>query len=215
MPDRFPLIPIRDIVVLPYMIVPLWIARSKSILAVEKAMAGSKKVLLAAQKNAHIEDPTPEDIYEVGTVGEILQVVKNPDGSIKILVEGTDRARIIKYVNTKEIFEVKTEKVKELSEKTPEIEALMRTVIKLFKKYGELNSKIPKEFLSSINNINQPGRLVDVIASHLTVKMEDKQQILESFQHEDRLKKIIEILMGEVEILGVEKKIQGQVRTDW
>lgn len=211
MPDRFPLIPIRDIVVLPYMIVPLWIARSKSILAVEKAMAGSKKVLLAAQKNAHIEDPTPEDIYEVGTVGEILQVVKNPDGSIKILVEGTDRARIIKYVNTKEIFEVKTEKVKELSEKTPEIEALMRTVIKLFKKYGELNSKIPKEFLSSINNINQPGRLVDVIASHLTVKMEDKQQILESFQHEDRLKKIIEILMGEVEILGVEKKIQGQV----
>jgi len=211
LPDRFPLIPIRDIVVLPYMIVPLWIARSKSILAVEKAMAGSKKVLLAAQKNAHIEDPTPEDIYEVGTVGEILQVVKNPDGSIKILVEGTDRARIIKYVNTKEIFEVKTEKVKELSEKTPEIEALMRTVIKLFKKYGELNSKIPKEFLSSINNINQPGRLVDVIASHLTVKMEDKQQILESFQHEDRLKKIIEILMGEVEILGVEKKIQGQV----
>ena len=211
MPDRFPLIPIRDIVVFPYMIVPLWIARSRSILAVEKAMAGSKKVLLAAQKNAHIEDPIPEDIYEVGTVGEILQVVKNPDGSIKILVEGTDRARIIKYVNTKEIFKVKAEKVKELSEKTPEIEALMRTVIKLFQKYGELNSKIPKEFLSSINDINQPGRLVDVIASHLTVKMEDKQQILESFQHEDRLKKIIEILMGEVEILGVEKKIQGQV----
>jgi len=197
--------------VLPHMIVPLWIARNKSILAVEKAMASSKKVLLVAQKNAHIENPIPEDIYEVGTIGEILQVVKNPDGSIKILVEGIDRARIIKYVNTKEIFEVKTEKRKELSAKTPEIEALMRTVIKLFQKYGELNPKIPREFLSSINDLNQPGRLVDVIASHLTVKIEAKQQILESFQHEDRLKKIIEILMGEVEILGVEKKIQGQV----
>lgn len=211
MPDRFPLIPIRDIVVLPYMIVPLWIARSKSILAVEKAMAGSKKVLLVAQKNAHTEDPNPEDIYEVGTIGEILQVVKNPDGSIKVLIEGTNRAKIIRYVNTRGIFEVKTEKIKEPSEKTPEIEALMRTVIKLFQKYGELNPKIPREFLSSINDLNQPGRLADVIASHVRVKMEAKQQILESFQHEDRLKKIIEILMGEVEILGVEKKIQGRV----
>ncbi|MFH1904187.1 MAG: endopeptidase La [bacterium] len=211
MPDRFPLIPIRDIVVLPYMIVPLWIARSKSILAVEKAMAGSKKVLLVAQKNAHIEDPNPEDIYEVGTIGEILQVVKNPDGSIKVLIEGTNRAKIIRYVNTRGIFEVKTEKIKEPSEKTPEIEALMRTVIKLFQKYGELNPKIPREFLGSLNDLNQPGRLVDVIASHIAVKMEAKQQILESFQHEDRLRKIIEILMGEVEILGVEKKIQGRV----
>ncbi|MBU0478869.1 endopeptidase La [bacterium] len=193
------------------MIVPLWIARSKSILAVEKAMAGSKKVLLVAQKNAHTEDPNPEDIYEVGTIGEILQVVKNPDGSIKVLIEGTNRAKIIRYVNTRGIFEVKTEKIKEPSEKTPEIEALMRTVIKLFQKYGELNPKIPREFLSSINDLNQPGRLADVIASHVRVKMEAKQQILESFQHEDRLKKIIEILMGEVEILGVEKKIQGRV----
>jgi len=211
LPDRFPLIPIRDIVVLPYMIVPLWIARNKSILAVEKAMAGSKKVFLSAQKNAHIEDPNPEDIYEVGTIGEILQVVKNPDGSIKILVEGANRARILKYVNTKEIFEVKTENVKKLSEKTPEIKALMRTVIKLFQKYGELSPKIPREFLSSINDIKQPGRLVDIIASHIAVKTEAKQQILESFQYEDRLKKIIEILMGEVEILGVEKKIHGRV----
>jgi len=193
------------------MIVPLWIARNKSILAVEKAMAGSKKVFLSAQKNAHIEDPNPEDIYEVGTIGEILQVVKNPDGSIKILVEGANRARILKYVNTKEIFEVKTENVKKLSEKTPEIKALMRTVIKLFQKYGELSPKIPREFLSSINDIKQPGRLVDIIASHIAVKTEAKQQILESFQYEDRLKKIIEILMGEVEILGVEKKIHGRV----
>ena len=211
MPDRFPLIPIRDIVVLPYMIVPLWIARSKSILAVEEAMAGSKKVLLAAQKNALIDDPNPEDIYEVGTIGEILQVVKNPDGSIKILIEGTDRAKIVRYVNTRRIFEVKTENVKEPSEKTPEIEALIRTVKKLFQKYGELNPRIPREFLSSINDLNQPGRLADVIASHIRVKMEAKQQILESFQHEDRLKKIIEILVGEVEILDVEKKIQGRV----
>lgn len=211
MPDRFPLIPIRDIVVLPYMIVPLWIARSKSILAVEEAMAGSKKVLLAAQKNALIDDPNPEDIYEVGTIGEILQVVKNPDGSIKILIEGTDRAKIVRYVNTRRIFEVKTEKVKEPSEKTPEIEALIRTVKKLFQKYGELNPRIPKEFLSSINDLNQPGRLADVIASHIRVKIEAKQQILESFKHEDRLKKIIEILVGEVEILDVEKKIQGRV----
>jgi len=211
LPDRFPLIPIRDIVVLPYMIVPLWIARSKSILAVEKAMAGSKKVLLVTQKNALIEDPIPEDIYKVGTIGEILQVVKNQDGSIKILVEGTGRAKIIKYVNTRGIFEVKAEKVKDSSDKTPEIEALMRTVKKIFQKYGELNSKIPGEFLSSINSFNQPGRLVDVIASHIKVKAETKQQILESFQHEDRLKKIIEILAGEIEILGVEKKIQGRV----
>ncbi|MCK5594633.1 endopeptidase La, partial [bacterium] len=211
MPDRFPLIPIRDIVVLPYMIVPLWIARSRSILAVEKAMAGSKKVLLVAQKNALTEDPIPEDMYEVGTVAEILQVAKNQDGSIKILIEGMDRARIIKYVNTRGIFEVKAERVKESSKKTPEIEALMRTVKKIFQKYGELSPKIPGEFLNSINSFNQPGKLVDVIASHIKVKTEIKQQILESFHHEDRLKKMIEILAGEIEILGVEKKIQGRV----
>ncbi len=196
---------------LPYMIVPLWIARSRSILAVEKAMAGSKKVLLVAQKNALTEDPIPEDMYEVGTVAEILQVAKNQDGSIKILIEGMDRARIIKYVNTRGIFEVKAERVKESSKKTPEIEALMRTVKKIFQKYGELSPKIPGEFLNSINSFNQPGKLVDVIASHIKVKTEIKQQILESFHHEDRLKKMIEILAGEIEILGVEKKIQGRV----
>ncbi len=193
------------------MIVPLWIARSRSILAVEKAMAGQKKILLAAQKNASIEDPIPKDIYDVGTVGEILQVVKNSDGSIKILIEGIGRAKIIKYVNTRGIFEVKAEKVKESSKKTPEIEALMRTVKKIFQQYGELSSKIPVEFLSSISSFNQPDKLVDVIASHIKVKTEAKQKILESFHHEDRLKKIIEILAGEIEILGVEKKIQGRV----
>ena len=164
-----------------------------------------------AQKNALTEDPIPEDMYEVGTVAEILQVAKNQDGSIKILIEGMDRARIIKYVNTRGIFEVKAERVKESSKKTPEIEALMRTVKKIFQKYGELSPKIPGEFLNSINSFNQPGKLVDVIASHIKVKTEIKQQILESFHHEDRLKKMIEILAGEIEILGVEKKIQGRV----
>jgi len=208
----YPLLPLRDVVVFPYMVVPLFVGRKKSIRSIEEAMLKDRKIILCAQKNAKTDDPTVDDLYTTGTVAEILQLLKLPDGILKILVEGTTRVRIDKFTKDDDCFEVEVGEVVIADEKTVELQALMRNVISLFEQYVKLNKKIPLEVIMVANNVEEPGRLADIITAHLTLKVEEKQEILEAFEPRARLEKIATILNRELEIMMVEKKIRGQVR---
>jgi len=207
-----PLLPLRDVVVFPYMVVPLFVGRKKSIRGIEEAMLKDRKIILCAQKQAKTDDPAVEDLYETGTIGEILQLLKLPDGILKILVEGTTRVRIHGFSKIDDFFEVEISEVVTSDEKTIELQALMRNVINLFEQYVKLNKKIPLEVIMVANNVEEPGRLADIITAHLTLKVEEKQEILEAFEPKGRLEKIATILNRELEIMMVEKKIRGQVR---
>ncbi len=211
-PDKIPLLAVRDITVFPHMVVPLSVGRQKSIKALDEAMAHGRIILLASQKHAVIEEPSIDDIYDVGTVVEILQLLKVGDGTIKLFVEGIARVKIVEYLKTQEYFEVKIKPMKEILDITPDLEALMRNVISQFEEYVKLNRKISFETVMSLNNINDPHRLVDVICAHLTVKIQDKQEILATFSAYKRLEKLSVILSSENEILAIERKIQGRVR---
>lgn len=208
----FPLLPLRDVVVFPYMVVPLFVGRKKSIRSIEEAMMKDRKIILCAQKVAKTDDPSVEDLYTTGTVAEILQLLKLPDGILKILVEGTTRVRIDKFTKDDDCFEVEAAEVVIADEKTVELQALMRNVISLFEQYVKLNKKIPLEVIMVANNVEEPGRLADIITAHLQLKVEEKQEILEAFEPRARLEKIATILNRELEIMMVEKKIRGQVR---
>jgi ATP-dependent Lon protease len=210
--ETFPLLPLRDVVVFPYMVVPLFVGRKKSIRAIEEAMLKNRKIVLCSQKQAKTDDPNLEDLYETGTVAEILQLLKLPDGILKILVEGTTRVKIKEFKQTDELFEVVAEKVTSEDKKTIELQALMRNVINLFEQYVKLNKKIPLEVIMVANNVEEPGRLADIITAHLNLKVEEKQEVLEAFVPRQRLEKIAAILNRELEIMMVEKKIRGQVR---
>ncbi|MBF0547823.1 MAG: endopeptidase La [Candidatus Riflebacteria bacterium] len=207
-----PLLPLRDVVVFPFMVVPLFVGRKKSIRSIEEAMLKDRKIILCAQKQAKTDDPNVEELYNTGTVAEILQLLKLPDGILKILVEGTTRVRIKKFGKTEDFFEVEAEEVLVVDEKNIEMQALMRNVIGLFEQYVKLNKKIPLEVIMVANNVEEPGRLADIITAHLTLKVEEKQEILEAFEPKIRLNKIATILNRELEIMMVEKKIRGQVR---
>ncbi|HEY9069750.1 MAG TPA: endopeptidase La [Candidatus Ozemobacteraceae bacterium] len=208
----YPLLPLRDVVVFPYMVVPLFVGRKKSIRSIEEAMMKDRKIILCAQKNPKTDDPSVDDLYMTGTVAEILQLLKLPDGILKILVEGTTRVRIDKFLKEDDCFEVDVAEVTIADEKTVELQALMRNVISLFEQYVKLNKKIPLEVIMVANNVEEPGRLADIITAHLTLKVEEKQEILEAFEPRARLEKIATILNRELEIMMVEKKIRGQVR---
>ncbi len=210
--EIFPLLPLRDVVVFPYMVVPLFVGRKKSIRAIEEAMLKNRKIVLCSQKQAKTDDPEVEDLYETGTVAEILQLLKLPDGILKILVEGTTRVKIQKFTKIDEFFEVEAERVGSEDRKTIELQALMRNVISLFEQYVKLNKKIPLEVIMVANNVEEPGRLADIITAHLNLKVDEKQEILEAFVPRARLEKIASILNRELEIMMVEKKIRGQVR---
>lgn len=207
-----PLLPLRDVVVFPYMVVPLFVGRKKSIRSIEEAMMKDRKIVLCAQKLAKTDDPSVDELYETGTVAEILQLLKLPDGILKILVEGTTRVKITEFAKTEEFFEVEIADVVSQEEKNVEVQALMRNVISLFEQYVKLNKKIPLEVIMVANNVEEPGRLADIITAHLTLKVEEKQEILEAFEPRARLEKIATILNRELEIMMVEKKIRGQVR---
>ncbi len=208
-----PLLPLRDIIVFPHMVVPLFVGREKSINALEQAMGQDKEILLAAQKKAKTNDPTPDDIFPVGTVGVIIQLLRLPDGTVKVLVEGKKRARIRKFVPHDDFFLCEVETVDELSTASVEVEALMRSVQSTFETYVKLNKRIAPEMLMQVQTIDDPARLADTIVVHLTaVKLQDKQEILETTDPAKRLERLFELMNAEIEILQVEKKIRSRVK---
>ncbi len=211
-PKLVPLLPLRDIIVFPYMVVPLFVGREKSINALEEAMNTEKDILLVAQTNAKTNDPKPEDIYKVGTLGTIIQLLRLPDGTVKVLVEGRKRARVNRYLTNESFFMVEAEEIHESHEITVESEALMRSVKATFETYVKLNKRIPPEMLASVAVIDDPARLADTIVAHLTLKLTDKQKILELESPAERLEKLFELMQGEIEILQVEKKIRTRVK---
>lgn len=206
-----PLLPLRDIIVFPHMVVPLFVGREKSINALEEAMAHNRQILLSAQKRAKTNDPRPEDIFSVGTLGTIIQLLKLPDGTVKVLVEGKKRVRILKFLTQEGFFQVEVEEIIESCTATQEIEALIRTIRTTFEAYVKLNKKIPPDMLASTASIDEPGRLADTIVAHLSLKLHDKQQILE-IEPEQRLEKLLELMQEEIEILRVERKIRSRVK---
>ena len=213
-PERIqlPLLPLRDVVVFPHMVIPLFVGRPKSIKALETAMEAGKSIMLVAQKTASKDEPSAEDIYEIGCVSNILQMLKLPDGTVKVLVEGAQRARI------HQIEELETHFVCELTPVTPdteqnaELEAMRRAIVQQFDQYVKLNKKIPPEILTSLAGIDEAGRLADTIAAHLPLKLEQKQAVLEMFKVAERLEHLLTQLETELDILQVEKRIRGRVK---
>jgi ATP-dependent Lon protease len=209
---RVPLLPLRDIIVFPHMVVPLFVGRQKSIRALEEAMNKQKYILLAAQKDAKTNDPAEDDIYRVGTLGTVVQLLRLPDGTVKVLVEGKRRARAIKYLTNAEYFLVEAEPIEEPYDKTTEVEALIRSVNSTFENYVKLNKKIPPEMIMSVSSIDEPSRLADTIVAHLGIKLEDKQALLELINPSERLEKVLGFMRSEIEILEVEKRIRTRVK---
>ena len=208
-----PLLPLRDIIVFPHMVVPLFVGREKSINALEEAMGGDKEILLAAQRKAKTNDPTPQDIFEMGTIGTIIQLLRLPDGTVKVLVEGKQRARIERFVPNEEFFLCEVEQVDELSQSSVEVEALMRSVQTTFESYVKLNKRIPPEMLMTVQTIDDAARLADTIVVHLSsIKLNDRQEILETTDPIKRLERLYELMNAEIEILQVEKKIRSRVK---
>ncbi len=208
----FPVLPLRDIVVFPHMIVPLFVGREKSVRALEDVMKDDKQILLVTQKNAAEDDPTASDIYTVGTVGTVLQLLKLPDGTVKVLVEGVQRARILRFTENAEFFQAEAELLDEEEGDTQELDALMRTVVGQFEQYIKLNKKIPPEVLVSVNQIDEPSKLVDTIASHLSLKIHDKQELLETDSIAARLERVYGFMESEIGVLQVEKRIRSRVK---
>ncbi|PIE17947.1 MAG: endopeptidase La [Proteobacteria bacterium] len=207
-----PLLPLRDIIVFPYMVVPLFVGRDKSIAALEQAMQGDKEILLSAQKKAKTNDPTPDDIFKVGTLGTIIQLLRLPDGTIKVLVEGKQRARIRRFIPNDDYFLCEVEDIAEKRDSSVEVEALMRQIQSTFESYVKLNKRIPPEMLMSVSTIDEPARLADTIVAHLSLKLNDKQSILEIDDPVKRLERLYELMQAEIEILLVEKKIRTRVK---
>ena len=207
-----PVLPLRDVVVYPHMVIPLFVGRQKSIHALEKAMNAGKRILLVAQKSADIDDPQPSDLYEVGTLATILQLLKLPDGTVKVLVEGGDRARVDRIV----VGDYFSAEITLLSEDDRhderEIDVFVRSIIAQFEQYVKLNKKVPPEVLTSLNGIDEPGRLADTVAAHMALKLSEKQRILENQDVRDRLEQVLGIIEGEIDMLQIERRIRGRVK---
>ncbi len=207
-----PVLPLRDIVVFPHMIVPLFVGREKSVRALEEVTKEDKQILLVTQKDAAQDDPTTEDIYQVGTIGTVLQLLKLPDDTVKVLVEGTARARIIRYTDKEAFFEAEAEVFTDEVPDAKEVEALARTVVSQFEQYIKLNKKVPPEVLVSVNQIEDPSKLADTVASHLGLKIPDKQELLEIHSVAERLERIYAFMEAEIGVLQVEKRIRSRVK---
>jgi ATP-dependent Lon protease len=208
----YPVLPLRDIVVFPHMIVPLFVGREKSVRALEDVMKDDKQILLVTQKNASQDDPTPADIYSVGTIGTVLQLLKLPDGTVKVLVEGGQRAAITRFSENDDFFQAHAELIDEKAGEAQELEALSRAVVSQFEQYIKLNKKIPPEVLVSINQIDEAGKLADTVASHLALKIPEKQQLLETATVGERLERVYAFMEGEIGVLQVEKRIRNRVK---
>src|SRR6476659_3214031 len=209
---RLPLLPLMDIIVFPHMVVPLFVGRDKSLSALEEAMAGDKQILLAAQRRAKTDEPNEEDIFEIGTVGHIIQLLRFPKGPVKVLVEGRARARIRGFAQSEPFFVCDVDDVEEPEEDASEIAALMRSVQDVFEDYVKLNTRIPPEMLVSVLTIAEPGRLADTIVAHVALKLKDKQELLETPSPSRRLERLGELMQGEIEIRQVEKKLRSRVK---
>ncbi len=207
-----PVLPLRDIVVFPHMVVPLFVGREKSVRALEVVMKTDKKILLVTQRERDQDDPEPRDMFQVGVVASILQLLKLPDGTVKVLVEGHSRAAVLKFTDETEYYEAEMAPIDENGGVNEETEALSRAVIEQFEGYVKLNKKIPPEALAAIPQITDPSKLADNIAAHLAVKISDRQQLLEVFNVSKRLEKVFALMEGEISVLQVEKKIRGRVK---
>ncbi len=207
-----PVLPLRDVVVYPHMVIPLFVGRERSIVALNKAMDAGKRILLVAQKAADLDDPQPNDLYEVGTLATILQLLKLPDGTVKVLVEGGERALIDRF-NVEDHFSAEiTPLADEDRHDEREIDVLVRSIISQFEQYVKLNKKVPPEVLTSLSGIDEPGRLADTVAAHMALKLSEKQRILEIQDIKGRLEQVLGIIEGEIDVLQIEKRIRGRVK---
>ena len=207
-----PVLPLRDVVVYPHMVIPLFVGREKSIKALEAAMENDKQILLVAQKSAAQDDPQTDDMYRIGTVSSILQLLKLPDGTVKVLVEGNDRARIVTFHSGDDYFTAQVKQYEEQVTDERESEVLMRSLTTQFDQYVKLNKKIPPEILTSLSSIEDPSRLVDTIAAHMSLKIEEKQKILEIIDMQERVEQLMALMESEIDLLQVEKRIRGRVK---
>jgi ATP-dependent Lon protease len=211
--SRVPVLPLRDVVVYPHMVIPLFVGRDKSILALDEAMRRDKQILLVAQKQADVDDPKPRDLYTVGTVATILQLLKLPDGTVKVLVEGVARA-MVEGMETDGFFTADMTPLPDVEQyEEREIDVLTRSVVSHFEQYVKLNKKVPPEILTSLAGIEQPGRLADTVAAHMALKLSEKQKVLELQDVRARLEQVLSLIEGEMEVLQIEKKIRGRVKS--
>ncbi len=207
-----PVLPLRDVIVYPFMVVPLFVGRERSIKALEVAMAADKQIIVATQKSAHEDQPTEDDIYHVGTLATVLQLLKLPDGTVKVLIEGVKRAKILRFLTNQDYFLSDIELIDDTNTQSREIEILIRSLKSQFEQYVKLNRKIPTEILASVLAIEDGGRFSDTIAAHLSLKLDEKQKILEVTDLAKRLEKLVGIMESEIDLLQVEKKIRGRVK---
>jgi ATP-dependent Lon protease len=213
LPTNCPVLPLRDVVVYPHMVIPLFVGRGKSIKALDLAMEGNKQILLVAQKSAGEDDPKIEEIYKVGTLSNILQMLKLPDGTIKVLVEGSRRVKILEFTKVDEMFAASVELIEEDDIDQRELDILSRSTMHQFEHYIKLNKKVPPEILSSVAGIDEPSRLADTIAAHMAIRLDEKQKILELIDVSKRLEHIIKLMESEIDLLQVEKRIRGRVKS--
>jgi ATP-dependent Lon protease len=207
-----PVLPLRDIVVFPHMVVPLFVGREKSVKALDEIMKGEKQILLATQKNSVDDDPSPDAIYPIGVIASVLQLLKLPDGTVKVLVEGRGRARLTRFTDREDYFEAEAVEIEDEPGEASQAEAMLRAVVEQFENYVKLNKKVPPEALSSIPQITDASKLADSVAAHLSVKIADKQGLLETFEVPKRLEKVYGLMEGEISVLQVEKKIRSRVK---
>jgi len=211
-PNILPVLPLRDIVVFPHMVVPLFVGREKSVRALEDMMQTDKQIMLVAQRDATNDDPSKDDVYQVGTIATVMQLLKLPDKTVKVLVEGVSRARIKRFTDNPEFIQAEVEIIPDAEEETPEVEALARSVTALFDQYVKLGKKLPQDVLVSVEQIEGAAKLADSIASHVAVKIPEKQELLEMAGTAARLEKLLAMMEGEISVLQVEKKIRGRVK---
>ena len=209
-----PVLPLRDVVVYPHMVIPLFVGREKSIQALDSAMSSNKQILLVSQKSAEIDDPQIDEIHHIGTLSTILQLLKLPDGTIKVLVEGVERAEVIEYLEDQEFFSAKYSLLEDNEQEhdEKELEVMARSVTNLFEQYVKLNKKVPPEVLTSLAGIDEPSRLADTIAAHMSLKLDEKQHILEIKTVQERLEHLVSLIEGELDVLQIEKRIRGRVK---
>ena len=209
-----PILPLRDVVVYPHMVIPLFVGREKSIKALDAAMSDNKQILLVAQKSVEVDEPNTDEIHRIGTLSTILQLLKLPDGTIKVLVEGVERAQVVNYLEDEEFFSAQISLLKsdDQSDDEKELEVMARSVTNLFEQYVKLNKKVPPEVLTSLAGIDEPTRLADTIAAHMLLKLDEKQHVLEISSVRERLEHLVSLIEGELDVLQIEKRIRGRVK---
>ncbi|RME15710.1 MAG: endopeptidase La, partial [Alphaproteobacteria bacterium] len=208
-----PVLPLRDIVVFPHMIVPLFVGREKSVRALEAVMADERQILLASQIDPSVDEPTTEGIYRVGVLANVLQLLKLPDGTVKVLVEGARRVRITRFVENPAHFEAEVEFLAETVEDEAAAQALSRAVNEEFERYAKIKKNIPEEALAAVSDTHEPAKLADLVAGHLGVDVAQKQDLLETLAIDQRLEKVYGLMQGEMSVLQVEKKIKSRVKS--